>query len=298
MRLRHIEVFHAIYSHGSVSNAAKYLNVSQPSVSKVLRHAEDQLGYPLFERTKGKLVPTDEAHMLFAEAREVYLQVDILKRKAANLKKGGAGYIRLAVMPALGLNILPIAIARFREDYPAVNFDIQTRHHADMAQSLYERENDIGLAFNPPSHVGLSEYKFGDGEFVCVYRKGELPDELKALKFKDLLGKKVIGIKDSGPLSDLLAAHMVQCGVQFDSAITVQTYYIAKSLAALGEGIAIIDELTAAADSSRVVCKRSFSPPLTYSVKGLYLESRPLPIICVKFLECIRDVYQEFLRKS
>ena len=57
MRLRQIEVFHAIYSSGSMTNAAVLLNVSQPSISKVLAHAEQQLGYLLFERIKGKLIP-------------------------------------------------------------------------------------------------------------------------------------------------------------------------------------------------------------------------------------------------
>ena len=61
MRLRQIEVFHAIYTSGSMTNAAAMLNVSQPSISKVLAHAEQQLGYRLFDRVKGKLVPTPEA---------------------------------------------------------------------------------------------------------------------------------------------------------------------------------------------------------------------------------------------
>ena len=56
--LRQIEVFHAVYSSGSMTNAAALLNVSQPSVSKVLAHAEQQLGYRLFDRVKGKLIPT------------------------------------------------------------------------------------------------------------------------------------------------------------------------------------------------------------------------------------------------
>ncbi|MBT8142476.1 MAG: LysR family transcriptional regulator [Gammaproteobacteria bacterium] len=52
MRLRHIEVFHAVYLTGSVSGGARALNVSQPTVSKVLKHAEDQLGFKLFHRSK------------------------------------------------------------------------------------------------------------------------------------------------------------------------------------------------------------------------------------------------------
>src|SRR3546814_2606693 len=59
MNLRHIEIFHAVYTNGSVSAAARALNISQPSVSKTLRHAESILGFPLFERSAGRLVATD-----------------------------------------------------------------------------------------------------------------------------------------------------------------------------------------------------------------------------------------------
>jgi DNA-binding transcriptional LysR family regulator len=54
MRLRHIEVFHAVMSAGTVSGAAQVLHISQPAVTKVLQHAEAQLGISLFERTKGQ----------------------------------------------------------------------------------------------------------------------------------------------------------------------------------------------------------------------------------------------------
>lgn len=49
MRIRHIEIFNAVYTHGSMSAAARALNVSQPAVSQILRHAEDQIGFKLFE---------------------------------------------------------------------------------------------------------------------------------------------------------------------------------------------------------------------------------------------------------
>ena len=86
MRLRQIEVFHAVYSTGTMTGAAAMLNVSQPSVSKVLAHAEQQLGYLLFDRIKGKLVPTPEAHRLFAHVATVYRDVDRLRHVAASLK--------------------------------------------------------------------------------------------------------------------------------------------------------------------------------------------------------------------
>ena len=108
MRLRQIEVFHAVYSTGSMTSAAAMLNVSQPSVSKVLAHAEQQLGYLLFDRVKGKLVATPEAHRLFAHVSAVYRDVDRLRHVAEHLRQGNWGRIRVACAPAFGLDFFGV----------------------------------------------------------------------------------------------------------------------------------------------------------------------------------------------
>ena len=58
MRLRQIEIFYHVYRAGTISSAARALGVSQPSVSKVLKHTEDQIGIALFRRERGRLIPT------------------------------------------------------------------------------------------------------------------------------------------------------------------------------------------------------------------------------------------------
>ena len=102
MRLRHIEVFHAVYTYGSITAAAKFLSVSQPSVSKVLAHAEQQLGYLLFDRVKGKVIPTLEAERLIGHVSDVYQSIDELQRVSHNIADSDKGCIRLAVTPGRG----------------------------------------------------------------------------------------------------------------------------------------------------------------------------------------------------
>ncbi|NBO76272.1 MAG: LysR family transcriptional regulator, partial [Betaproteobacteria bacterium] len=75
MRLRHLEVFHAVMRAGTVSGAARLLHISQPAVSKVLQHAEAQLGLALFERVHGKFHPTPEARRLFAEVDKLHAEL-------------------------------------------------------------------------------------------------------------------------------------------------------------------------------------------------------------------------------
>ncbi len=294
MRMKQIEIFHAVYSTGSISNAAKFLNVSQPAVSKVLQRAEDQLGYLLFKRVKGKLIPTDEANLLFSEVSKVYKQIISLQNKARNLKATNTGHICLSVMPSMGLNVLPLAIANFLADHPKVTFDIQTRHYEDIIRSLYEHEIDVGLAFNPSDHVGLTSYEFGEGEFVCVYKQGELDESIDRMDIKELDGKSIISIKDSGPLSDILFKNIIQAKIETNSMISVQTYYIAKNLVAYDVGIAIVDQLTAMAEGPGSTLYKGFKSPITYKVAGLYSENRPLSIVCRSFLEYFKIVYKQF----
>ena len=66
MRLRQIEVFRAVMLAGTVSGAARLLNVTHPAVTNVLLHTEDELGIKLFERIKGRLYPTAEGRALYA----------------------------------------------------------------------------------------------------------------------------------------------------------------------------------------------------------------------------------------
>lgn len=76
MRLRHIEVFNSVMLTGSVSGAARLINVTQPAVSRILQHAELQLGFALFRRAKGRFTPTSEALTLYPYIERLFAQLD------------------------------------------------------------------------------------------------------------------------------------------------------------------------------------------------------------------------------
>ncbi len=290
MRLRHIEVFHAVFTTGSVSQAAKLLNVSQPSVSKVLRHAEDNLGYALFERVKGRVVPTAEAHALFAEAKDIQDQLQALERRARNLKAGRAGHVRLMVMPALGLDLLPMAVAEFRLQNPDVTFDIGTAHFADIVRALREQKCDLAMAFNPPPLAGVARHAIGGGHMLCAHGPGLFTGQ-SSVRLAELAAHPLVGIKDSGPLSQLVSAQAQAEAVPLDAAVTVQTYYIARNLVRYGAGVAVVDHLTALAHRGDGVEYKPLAPELRYEVVGLSDEARPLSRVAENFLEYFRRLY-------
>ena len=186
MRLRHIEIFHAIYTTGSITNAAKILHVSQPSVSKVLSHAEMQLGFDLFKRVKGRLTPTDEAEMLFDEVDKIYQQMRSIKNTAENIKKSEFGQINIAGTPALGFDVIPSAIAKYHKEHHQVNFNVQTVHNDAVMQALLEHKCDLAILFAPNIMPGITSMELAQSELVIVYPKEAFPDCPKKLTMEQL----------------------------------------------------------------------------------------------------------------
>lgn len=84
-RLRQIGVFHAIMATGAFSEAGQMLFGTQPAVSRILAAAEYRLKFPIFERTKGRLIPTPEALRLFSEAQLINNGFNQFNAQAAGL---------------------------------------------------------------------------------------------------------------------------------------------------------------------------------------------------------------------
>jgi DNA-binding transcriptional LysR family regulator len=176
INLRHIEVFHAVYQSGSISGAARMLRVSQPSVSKVLRHAEGLIGFSLFRVIKGRLIPTEEAHLLFADAHEVQAKVEVLKEAIGNLDRGGQGHLRLAALHSLGLDLVPTVIAGFRAAHPSISFDVRTGHGPELIERLFDRSCDIAIGFDVPPRPRLTSVPLGSAEIVLLFHREDWPD--------------------------------------------------------------------------------------------------------------------------
>ena len=94
-RLRQMEVFRAVMLTGSINGASKLLFTSQPAISRIVSHTEQTLGLALFNRVKGKLVPTPEGEALFREVDDFYQQALRVDDFARGLAQGPSGTLNI-----------------------------------------------------------------------------------------------------------------------------------------------------------------------------------------------------------
>lgn len=292
MNLRHIEIFHAVYVNGSVSAAARALNISQPSVSKTLRHAETLLGFELFQRTNSRLVPTEDAHALFGDVADIQERVRALREAGRNLRSGGGAMLRISALPSLALGALPTAVARFMAKRPDVRFDLQTVHHDDLLRKLYERETDIAIAAEVPRGAPLGKVWLGEGELVVLYRDADLPDAAQRIELPQLVGHPFITLAASGPIGQLFAQELERLGIDLQEVASARTFYIAAALVRAGVGLSVVDNFTAEASLAQGLAMRPLKPSLTFDVHAMHLLDRPPSALASEFLGVLREVIE------
>ena len=285
MRLRQIEVFYAVYSAGSISKAGELLGVSQPAVSKVLRHTEDTLGYSLFERTATGLVPTKEAADLFEGAAKVFNEVNRFRARAAIANLGDEKPLRIALAPSIGLSAGPRAVAAFAKRHDKTSIEIETFHFEEAVSALRNEQTDIAIAYQPYPREGLRIIPITTASFVCVTPAGYWDDKPSKISAQDLLGEPLIYLNVDAPLGHLLSSHLENVSeIQQSQRIVVNTYYIAKMLVASGAGIAVVDEYAARGPSSSDVDIYEFAENIGLSVGAIVRENYNLSTLERDFL--------------
>ena len=247
MRLRHIEVFNAVMLTGSVSAAARLINVTQPAVSRTLQHAELQLGITLFQRVRNRLVPTPEALALAPHVEKLFADLDAVRRVAASLHSGAAAHeVRVLSALTLGHEVLPHALTLFRAKYPRLPVSFRTLHSSEIVASLALQEADVAFVFGAATHPALVCQPLAEAELVCVALRRLMPKNRgQGITLQELVGLPVISVDATDPLGRALAHACSDAGLSYQSTLSVQTYQTALALARHGHGVAIVDACTA-----------------------------------------------------
>jgi DNA-binding transcriptional LysR family regulator len=296
MRLRYIVLFHAVLNTGSLTGAAKLLNISQPAASKALQHAEDQLGFELFSRVRGRLQPTQEAMLLRDRIEKIIQDVHDLERLTTNMSQPESTPLRVTCTPTLAMGLLPEATALLRKASPRTIVELSTQHSLQMCQSLTLRDADIGLTLQDVGHQTLRQKALCRGRVMVIAPPGWWPEtELtRPLPIGALAGQPMIGITVRDALGNMLQSHLTQLQPPPQTLVSVQTYQLAHALVAKGEGLALIDPFTARAGAHHVQL-RPLKPHLDVVLYAMFRPDSPLNPVQKRFLDLIRQLAQRML---
>ncbi len=152
MELRHLRYFVAVAEQENVSRAALKLHVSQPGVSRQIHDLEEELGFPLFERSAKALRLTNAGRKFLDEARGVLQRVDEAVQNARAVA-AGSGEIHVGYAPSLTIRILPRALRAFQSKFPGARVALHDLSTEEMLAGLRADTLQVALMVRPPQRM-------------------------------------------------------------------------------------------------------------------------------------------------
>ena len=299
MTLRQLETLYAIMKAGSLTAAARSLNVTQPAVSGVLKHTEQQLGMKLFERAGGRLQPTPEARAVLPDLEEVFGRIESVNRQLIDLRDGRAGQLVVAASPTLVNAFLPSAVARFRRAASSVRIAIHSLPTPLAIERVARREVDMGLVYAPASDPGVVAEALVTTAMVCVLPAKHLLARKRIIDAADLRDEPVISLGATTRLGTLIEHACRDAGVASPAiAVEASSSLAACLMVSEGAGIALVDQSIELSGKFGDLRFRPFRPTISVHVQLIYPRERARSRAVMQFTDALRSSVGAGLRPA
>ena len=299
MNLRHLEVFFAVMTAQSVTGASQKLRITQPSVTTTIKQAEHKLGIKLFERYKGRLVPTEEAKILFEEASRAHESLEIIRSLAEKMRSGYAGHVHIAATNTLSMAVMPNTVVNFQTKFKRFSCSISTMNTEQILSNLEDRTGSYNLGFTHGvnEHQSVNSIDIGATEILCLFPKvWDIPHN-NALDLSLLKDKPYVSNFASTPIG-------VECNKLFSDikfkpnvVANVHSHYLACSLTLEGMGYTLVDSITIstllntrAADDFHI-CRLKQQPKIP--VMAVFSGNRALSDQARYFIDCFKASFNK-----
>jgi DNA-binding transcriptional LysR family regulator len=288
MDVKLLEAFRAVVDHRSMTAAAGAMGVTQPAVSTQIARLEETVGFPLFERANGRLKPTPEGLLFYAEASRVLGEVDRLQTATAQIREGQSGRLVIASHPSAAISLLPNLVAQFLAERPGVSVRLISRHSDVVSQLLPTESFDVGIAELPIDDSQVEVRRYG---MRCV---AILPPR-HALASRKPLTPQLLG---PHPMVMPARSHQVPnrirgvfsaAGVPINAVVEAEFFASLCGLVAAGTGWSIVDPLSARSFEHLGFVTRPFEPAITYEIGAFHRRDREPSVLATAFLEMLDD---------
>lgn len=287
VNLRQIEVFRAVMGTGSITRAALLLHVSQPGVSRLIRHLELQLGVVLFERRNGRLLATPEAHALAQEVERVYRGVRHVQDVAANLRFGAHASLRVLASANTALELVPRTVARVLAAFPHAQIAFEALPTREIVKLLVAEEADLAISSAPLDHPVLDVREIGHWKLLCALPPGHALLKARRLDLDAALKERLVLYSPEAPQSRVIEGWLNERKLPRRGGAEVRSGYAACAMAAHGAGVAFVDDLSARAFREVRLALRPIPKAPRFPIFSVGNMNRPLSALGLAFMKAV-----------
>ncbi|MEJ9210203.1 LysR family transcriptional regulator, partial [Bacillus smithii] len=187
MELRHLKYFVTVAEELHFGKAAARLNMAQPPLSSQIRQLEEEIGVPLFHRTKRKVELTKEGQVFLEKVYLILKNLEDAIETVRMVNRGEIGEISIGFISSASYDILPAIIHHYRKKYPNIHIDLQQLTTEEQVKALHEGCIDVGILCHPIENDNIHfEVIRQEPMMIALPKDHPLAHETSSVNLKDL----------------------------------------------------------------------------------------------------------------
>ncbi len=293
MEIRVLRYFLAIAREGSITNAASFLHVTQPTLSRQIRDLEEELGQKLFTRGSHNMTLTTEGMILRKRAEEIISMVDKTEAEFNAMENVVSGDIYIGGGETEAIRLIARIAHEVRTNYPGIHYHLYSGNSEDVTERLDKGLLDFGILIQP---ADISKYDYinipAKDTWGVVMRRDCPLAAKKAIRKEDLLDVPLICSRQAISGERQGNEFTGWFGEDFDKLDIVTTFnliYNAAIMVEAGIGYALtIDRIVNTAESSNL-CFRPLEPRLDSGLNIIWKKYQVFSSAAELFLDKLRE---------
>ncbi len=296
MEIRVLKYFLAVAREGSITGAADFLHLTQPTLSRQLKDLEKELGQKLFIRGSHNITLTPEGMLLRKRASEIIEMVEKTESEFNSISEIIGGDIHIGCGETDAMKDVVEVMNDLTHDYPDIKFHIYSGNAEDVTEKLDKGLLDFGVLIQP---IDLSKYDHialpQKDVWGVIMRKDSPLAQKDVIEFKDLVKLPIIASRQMSRKYSADSGFLDWFGEEFDNLHIAATYNLVFNAAIMveaGMGYAVtLDKLVNTSENSQL-CFRPLSPKLESGLDIVWKRYQIFSPAAKLFLERLQEKFK------
>ncbi|MEF2246964.1 LysR family transcriptional regulator [Paenibacillus sp. IITD108] len=292
MDIRQLQYFLEVAKHKSFSNASKSIHISQPTLSKMIKGLEEELGVVLFNRSTRAVELTEAGQVVQLHAQAVSQAMENLQSAVADLSELRAGSFSLGLPPVIGASFFPKVIMEFRRLYPQVTIKLTEEGGKQIEQRLLAGELDLGVVVLPVDGQLFETVPIVNRHLkLVVPLDHQLAHKRKAV-LADLKDEPFILFRQEFSLHERVKEACIAQGFTPNIAFESSQWDFIYELVCAGQGVSFLPEtICARMDKRKVAVIHDVEPPINWNLGVIWKKDSYLSHAAKEWIQYAKKVF-------
>ncbi|TDL66226.1 LysR family transcriptional regulator [Neobacillus sp. YX16] len=202
MDIKHLQYFIEVANFNSFSRAADHLFITQPTISKMIKNLETELGVALFDRSRKQLILTDAGRIILEQAKLIDKAFKNLETELDNLTGLKKGHIRIGLPPIFDAHYFLKIVGSFHEKYPGITFQLVEDGSKKIEEDVGNNLLDVGIIVLPTKNDIFDYFSFMEEDLKLILHISHPLAEREEVNLADLANESLILFNKDFVLND------------------------------------------------------------------------------------------------